>query len=114
MRAEWVDRHDEESAYYNGLEPLEIRLGILLGPGRERGGARRVVIRVYSWEKDHAHGIGVNPGWLTIGHGMTAYAATVATRNWLMNYSLALENREASRDLTFVAVEIDIYPEAAA
>jgi hypothetical protein len=102
------DMDDEEEAYARGL-PLEVMEALIIGPGREEGGLRRVVITALTWVPDHEYEIADDAAWITIGWGMTAKQASVRAARFVRNYERALVKRVVSRELVFTAIEVKFW-----
>jgi hypothetical protein len=102
------DLTDDEEAYEKGLG-LELLSSFPEGPGREAGGIRRVVITALTWVPDYEAGLGYDPAWITLGHGMTARTAAAAAARFVRDYTRALDARLVSRELVFTALEIKFW-----
>jgi hypothetical protein len=106
-RGSWIlDIDDNEEAFDKGV-PLEQTIDVIpRGPGRKRGGYRRVSIRLFTWVIDTTHGDAYDPQWITTGWGMTAKAATHAHYRYLESYADAVARGIESRRLLATALEI--------
>lgn len=105
-RGTWVwDVNDDEEAYDRGI-PVERFDDVPDGPGRERGGTRRVSIRLYTWVVDTKRHSCHEPQWITTGWGMTARTAAHAHGRWIDAYASAVAAGLESRRLVAVAMEI--------
>jgi hypothetical protein len=102
------DLTDAEEAYERGL-PLESLDAFPEGPGRDRGGQRRVVVTALTWVPDHEGEVCYDPAWVTLGHGMTARTAAAAAARFVRAYEQALAARVVSRELWFTALEIKFW-----
>ena len=105
------DLTDDEEAYEKGL-PLEMLDAFPAGPGRDEGGVRRVVVTALTWVPDYDAGVGYDPAWITLGHGMTARTAAAAAARFVRDYTRALDARVVSRVLVFTALEIKFWTAA--
>ena len=103
-----LDLDDEEEAYRRGL-PLEVLEAFPAGPGRQRGGVRRVVITALTWVPDREYEIADDAAWITIGQGMTAKQAARRAAQFVRNYERALVKRVVSRELIFTALEVKFW-----
>ena len=99
------DMDDEEEAYRRAL-PLEVLEAFPVGPGRQRGGVRRVVITALTWVPDHEYEQCDDAAWITLGWGMTAKQACRRAAEFVRNYERALHTRTNSRELVFTALEV--------
>lgn len=81
VRGQWVvDLFDDEEAEQQSLDlgALHLQLGPR-GRGRQGGGRRRVIVRVFTWMIDDSQGgVHHSPQWITTGEGMSARAAAAA------------------------------------
>jgi hypothetical protein len=102
------DLDDEEEAYRRAL-PLEVLDDFPVGPGRLRGGIRRVVITALTWVPDHEFEMCDDAAWITLGWGMTAKQATRRAAEFVRNYDRALHARTNSRELVFTALEVKFW-----
>lgn len=103
-----LDAENEEEAYKNAIpvEMIDDWLATVSPPGREMGGHRRVVIRLYTWQIDREHEAAYDPEWLKIGDDMSAHAATARALRWARTYAEALANETASREIRMTQIEI--------
>lgn len=105
-RGVWVwDIRDDEEAFDRGI-PVEAFGEISDGPGRDRGGTRRVSVRLYTWVVDTKRGSVHEPQWVTTGWGMTARTAAHAHGRWIDAYAHAVAAGLESRRLVATAMEI--------
>jgi hypothetical protein len=102
------DLDDEEEAYRRGLG-LEHLEAFPTGPGRQRGGLRRVVVTALTWEPDHEYEQCDEAAWITLGWGMTAKQATARAARFVRQYIDGLRTKTNSRELWFTAIEIKFW-----
>jgi hypothetical protein len=106
FRASWVmDMRNDEEAYDEGI-PVESFGEVVEGPNRERGGARRVSIRLYTWTVNSGRQGAYEPQWITTGWGMSARAASHAHGRWIDAYAYAVAHGIESRRLIATAMEV--------
>ena len=99
------DINDEEEAYDEGV-PVEHFGDIPDGPNRERGGVRRVSIRLFTWTVNAGRKGAYEPQWITTGWGMSGRAAAHAHGRWIDDYATAVSRGVASRKLIATAMEV--------
>lgn len=105
-RGAWVfDIDNEEEAYERGI-PLEWFGDIEDGPDRDRGGTRRVSIRLFTWTVNAGRQGAYDPQWITSGWGMSARSAAHAHGRWIDAYGNAVANGVESRRLIATAMEV--------
>lgn len=108
-RGQWVfDLDNEEEAFERGT-PLEWfgEIDSDTGPpDRDRGGTRRVSIRLYTWTVNAGRQGAYDPQWITTGWGMSARAAAHAHGRWIDAYGNAVSNGVESRRLIAAAIEV--------
>lgn len=99
-----LDLGDEEEAIRQAVELAE--LSIEVGPDRERGGRRRVLVRVFTWVIDDEEEVAYDPQWITTGEGQTAMAAAARHNRYVRAYTDAVHAGTASRRLGATAMEV--------
>jgi hypothetical protein len=109
VRAAIVREADNEEEAYKRAIPVELIddwLATVKPPGRDAGGHRRVVIRLYTWVIDREHRVAYDGEWLKIADDMSAQAATARALRWAHDYADSLIEETASREIRMTQVEI--------
>lgn len=107
VRATIRQLDNEEVAYKRAL-PIVAMLDWLQrpGPGREEGGRRRVVIRIFCWAIDRKNEAAHDGKWIRVADDMSAHASRARARRWATQYDRDLAIGDVSRELRMTAIEI--------
>lgn len=108
-----MNPRDAEEAFERGM--LLDEFGNLpSGPRRDLGGFRRVVITAYTWKADDENEIGYDPGWITLGWGMTAHEAGAAMHRFIKEYGGRQRGPMPTYQLIVTAIEVRFWTTSSA
>lgn len=104
---------DAEEAFERGV-PLDTFGNLVGGPRRDLGGTRRVVITAFTWKADEENEIGYDPGWITLGWGMTAHEAGAAMHRFIKEYGARQRGPMPTYQLIVTAIEVKFWTQSEA